>query len=317
MAKLVRHTAGITGLQGVFLLAALALGFPANPGIFAQSPERAPGSQAAVPPAGPISSGRINSRGKFSFQYGRLDASIRLPRTADGLWPAFWLLGAGFPQTPWPDCGEIDVLEMGHRDGIASGRQARYFGAAAHWGPVQSDGSHPSHGAFVNNRYALQYGDFHLFTLVRSRRWIRMYLDLDKLPAEQRGTAKPYFEMEITPELEPYFSKPFFIVLNLAAGGNYPGIFEAGGVTALNEANGWQAAMYVDYIRAWDEKGVMIFNDEFNAARLDSGKWNIEENDSGGGNAEVQVYRRQNITLGKDKASGKGCLVITARRENP
>jgi hypothetical protein len=71
----------------------------------------------------------------------------------------------------------------------------------------------------------------------------------------------------------------------------------------------------VDYIRVYDEKGTMIFNDEFNGARLDTARWNVEENSDGGGNREVQRYRRQNVRLDKDKASGKGCLVITAKRE--
>ena len=60
------------------------------------------------------SSGRINTSRSFAFTHGRIDALIRLPQTANGLWPAFWLLGADFAQVGWPACGEIDILEMGH-----------------------------------------------------------------------------------------------------------------------------------------------------------------------------------------------------------
>lgn len=265
-----------------------------------------------------ITSGRVNTLGKFSFQYGRLEISAKLPRTADGLWPALWLLGADNDKAGWPDCGEIDLLEMGHFSGFAEGTQTKLFSAAAHWGPVQRDGSHPNYSVFRTNNYALQYGSFHLFTLSWDRQYIRMYLDLDKLPEEQRAQAIPYFEMKITPELEKYFCKPYSLIMNLAAGGNYTGITGETGIdkiSALNKGNNFQAAMYIDFVRVYDLQGNLIFNDEFNGSRLDTSKWNIEENNDGGGNQELQSYRRRNVSLDKDRASGKNCLVISAKRE--
>nr|HPR62491.1 glycoside hydrolase family 16 protein [Prolixibacteraceae bacterium] len=65
-------------------------------------------------------SGRVNTRGKFAFRRGKLEASIKIPDLANGLWPAFWTLG--YTPVGWPDCGEIDVLEMGHAAGIAMGK---------------------------------------------------------------------------------------------------------------------------------------------------------------------------------------------------
>jgi beta-glucanase (GH16 family) len=265
-----------------------------------------------------ITSGRVNTLGKFSFRYGRLDISARIPKTANGLWPALWLLGADYGTTPWPDCGEIDVLEMGHASGIQAGTQDKHFGAAAHWGPVMPDGSHPNYALFRTNTYALQHGAFHLFTLIWDSRRISMYLDLDKLPEEQRARAKPYFEIEITPELEPYFCKPYAIIMNLAAGGTYTGITgkeNSGKLSALNPGNQFTAAMYVDYVRVYDEQGLLLFSDEFDGPRLDTAKWNVEVNDSGGGNQELQSYRRQNVRIDKDRASGKNCLVLSAKRE--
>ncbi|MDR2048316.1 MAG: glycoside hydrolase family 16 protein [Treponema sp.] len=283
-----------------------------------------------------ITSGRVNTMGKFSFQYGILEASIKIPKTADGLWPALWLLGGDYPEKPWPVCGEIDILEMGHKDGIAGGIQDKLFNGAAHWGP-QNDGSHPNYAIHRTNLYGLQYGDFHLFTLVWDERSIKMYLDRDKVPAgDQSGrplrnppadspsdgrpviTAdmKPYFEMAITPELEPYFRKPFFIVLSLAAGGNFTGIFAVDGVSALDSGNSNQASLYVDYIRVYNNSGALVFDEEFNSSRLNTRIWNIEENDDGGGNQELQSYRRGNVQIDKDRASGKSCLVLTAKKEN-
>ncbi|MDR2766972.1 MAG: glycoside hydrolase family 16 protein [Treponema sp.] len=277
-----------------------------------------------------VTSGRVNTMGKFSFQYGILEASVKIPKTADGLWPALWLLGGDYPEKSWPGCGEIDILEMGHKDGIAGGIQDKLFNGAAHWGSVQNDGSHPNYAIHRTNRYGLQYGDFHLFTLVWDERSIKMYLDRDKVPTRDGSPAagsppagtpvitadmKPYFEMAITPELEPYFRKPFFIVLNLAAGGSFTGIFTVDGISALNRGNSNQASMYVDYIRVYSNSGALIFNEEFNSSRIDTRIWNIEENDDGGGNRETQSYRRRNVQIDKDRVSGKNCLVLTARKE--
>jgi beta-glucanase (GH16 family) len=273
-----------------------------------------------------ITSGRVNTMGKFSFQYGILEASIKIPKTADGLWPALWLLGGDYPEKSWPGCGEIDILEMGHKDGITGGIQDKLFNGAAHWGSVQNNGSHPNYAIHRINRYGLQYGDFHLFTLVWDEQSIKMYLDRDKVSARDGSPVtgrpiipadmKPYFEMAISPELEPYFCKPFFIVLNLAAGGSFTGIFTVDGISALNRENSNQASMYVDYIRVYSNSGALIFDEEFNSSRIDTRIWNIEENDEGGGNREMQSYRRKNVQIDKDRMSGKSCLVLTARREN-
>jgi beta-glucanase (GH16 family) len=300
--------------KAAFVLAAVLFGTLAVPG-FAQTKTI-------------ITSGRVNTMGKFSFQYGILEASIKIPGTADGLWPALWLLGGDYPEKSWPDCGEIDILEMGHKDGIAAGIQGRLFNGAAHWGPVQNDGSHPNYAIHRTNLYGLQYGDFHLFTLVWDERSIKMYLDRNRVSARNQpfgqpdgppvitADMKPYFEMAITPELEPYFCKPFFIVLNLAAGGNFTGIFTVDEVSALNGKNSNQASMYVDYIRVYNNSGALIFNEEFNSSRINTRIWNIEENDDGGGNQELQRYRRRNVQIDKDRVSGKNCLVLTARKEN-
>ncbi|MDR2144214.1 MAG: glycoside hydrolase family 16 protein [Treponema sp.] len=280
-----------------------------------------------------VTSGRVNTMGKFSFQYGILEASVKIPKTADGLWPALWLLGGDYPEKSWPACGEIDILEMGHKDGIAGGIQDKLFNGAAHWGDQLPDGSHPNYAVYRKNLYGLQHGDFHLFTLVWDEHSIKMYLDRDKIPAGDQPSGssapnpppggpvippgmKPYFEMAITPELAPYFHKPFFIVINLAAGGTFTGIFSVEGISALNKENSNRASLYVDYIRVYNKSGALIFNQDFDSSRLDTRLWNIEENDGGGGNRELQSYRRASVRVEKDRASGKSCLVLTARKEN-
>jgi beta-glucanase (GH16 family) len=256
----------------------------------------------------------VNTLGKFSFQYGRLDISVKIPRTADGLWPARRLVGADYGAAGWPECGEITLMEMGHHSGIAAKTQHKLLSGGAHWGPARTGERSSNQAVFKTNHYALQYGAYHLFTLLWNRERIRMYLDVDKLTPEQRAQAKPYFEMEITPELEKYFCKPFSVLINTAAGGGYTGIDGENGVTALNKGNNFQAAMYIEYIRVYDQQGKLLFNDEFNGSRLDTTKWNVEEGVSN--NEELQTYRRQNVRIDKDRATGKNCLVLSTRREN-
>ena len=63
-----------------------------------------------------FTSGRINTSGKFSFKYGSVEARIKLPDLQNGLWPAFWMLGANYPTVGWPRSGEIDIMEAGFKD---------------------------------------------------------------------------------------------------------------------------------------------------------------------------------------------------------
>ena len=74
---------------------------------------------------GELTSGRIRTQDKVMFQYGTVEARIKVPDLANGLWPAFWTLGNNFSTVGWPHCGEIDVLEMGSGAAISSGQVNR------------------------------------------------------------------------------------------------------------------------------------------------------------------------------------------------
>ena len=63
-------------------------------------------------------SGRINSKNKIAFKHGKVEASIKLPYTANGLWPAFWMMGNDYDKVGWPECFEMDIIEFGHQNGI-------------------------------------------------------------------------------------------------------------------------------------------------------------------------------------------------------
>jgi len=195
-------------------------------------------------------SGRLSTKGKMNFKYGKIVARIKLPKTANGLWPAFWMLGSDSPEAIWPKCGEIDIVEMGHKKGIDSGTQDRLFNGACHWGESWNGGSYPNKGMSTTSEFSLQDG-FHTFTLVWTPDSINMYLDLEKFP-----NTKPYFEMPITGrndanQTSRYFRKPFYLIFNLAVGGTFSELYDINQITALS--NG-EAKMYVDYVRVYQKR---------------------------------------------------------------
>ena len=230
----------------------------------------------------PCTSARLNTQGKVTVEYGKVEARIAFPYTADGLWPAFWMLGnnlatdlgnnddvdkraaqlAAEGRVVWPKCGEIDICEMGHHNGIEAGTQDRYFNGACHWGESFNNGAYPNYGQFNTADYPIQ-GDFHLFTLEWSEDSIAMYLDKDLYPE-----VEPYFQLSLRGKEvnEPghYFNHPFYLVLNLSVGGFFPNMPAAEKyperitaddpsfqkVTAL-PADGTPVKMYVDYIRVY------------------------------------------------------------------
>ncbi|MFZ4414255.1 MAG: family 16 glycosylhydrolase [Bacteroidales bacterium] len=194
-------------------------------------------------------SGRLTTSGKMSFKHGKIEARIKLPKTANGLWPAFWMMGADYPSVGWPKCGEIDILEMGNANGISKGTQDKYFNGACHWGESWNGGSYPNYAKATTNSYSIQ-DDFHLFTLIWDDNALKMYLDLDKYP-----TVSPYYEMainqvDVAPNPSHYFHKKDYVILNLAIGGNFTGISNINNVTALNNGD---AKMYVDYVKVYQQ----------------------------------------------------------------
>ncbi len=195
-----------------------------------------------------VTSGRLTTQNKMSFKFGKVEASIKLPKTANGLWPAFWLLGNNISTVSWPKCGEVDIVEMGNADGIKYNTQDRYFNGACHWGYYEN-GWYPNYAKATTNSYGLQ-DDFHLFTMIWDKESIKMYLDKDKYP-----DVSPYYEMNISSLSDPkapgyYFQKQFFLIFNLAVGGNFPAIWDINNVTALSNGD---AKMYIDYVKVYQK----------------------------------------------------------------
>ncbi len=182
-----------------------------------------------------FSSARIRTQDKVTFKYGTVEARIRVPDLADGLWPAFWTLGNNFSEVGWPACGELDVMEMGHFSGISQGTVNRKAGSAAHW---EHGGSHASFSGSFDAPANLNDG-FHLFRMQWTPERVETFLDGQSIWAMDISSPGCADCTE--------FHQPHFLILNLAVGGGYPQIFTPSGITAPMPAE-----MQVDYIRIYD-----------------------------------------------------------------
>ncbi len=153
-------------------------------------------------------SARLNTAGKRAWRYGRVAARIRLPE-GPGLWPAFWMLGRDIDEnggdTPWPRCGEIDILELyGSRHDGTVEANLHYEGA---------DGRHRCMGA---KAYRLTEGSFsegfHVFELLWDETSMTWMVD-----------GQAYAHASLAEPERAAFRKPFFLLLNVAVGGRLSG----------------------------------------------------------------------------------------------
>ena len=168
-------------------------------------------------------SARILTKGLFAQKYGRFEARIRLPY-GQGMWPAFWLLGDNIDEVSWPQCGEIDIMEN-------RGSEPTIMSSAVH-GPGYSGGN-PIFKSYdlVNERLDTA---FHIYGIEWGPDYINFYID-------------DVLYNQITPEDvtgEWVFDNEFFIILNLAVGGNFGG--------PPNEETVFPQTMLVDYVRVYE-----------------------------------------------------------------
>jgi beta-glucanase (GH16 family) len=189
----------------------------------------------------PFTSARMLSQGRFAFKYGTLEARIKMPNTANGLWPAFWMMGNNAGAIVWPNCGELDIAEMGAAAGITQGTQQELIDCALHF--ADTNGNAVNVAAWTNAPVDLTL-DYHLYQLSWTPTTITFSLD-----------NVPYGSWDIT--ADSAFQQPMFLILNLAIGGydpSYTGVYSPAAVTAP-----FPAKMYIDYIRLSDNGYTQLY----------------------------------------------------------
>jgi beta-glucanase (GH16 family) len=168
-------------------------------------------------------SARLITKARFETTYGRFEARIRIPR-GQGIWPAFWMLGANIDQVSWPRCGEIDVMEN-------IGREPNTVHGTMH-GPGYSGGGGIG-GSFVSDQSVAD--DYHVFTVEWTAGEIRWLVDDKEYRRANTGS--------IPTAGTWVFDHPFFLLLNVAVGGAWPGDPDPSTV--------FPQQMLVDYVRVY------------------------------------------------------------------
>ncbi len=184
-----------------------------------------------------IYSGRVNTQGKKNFKYKKIEASIKLPKTANGLWPAFWMMGDN--SKPWPQCGEIDIMEMGEHSGIAGATTETFLNSAIHYGNDAESGHQQEYQA-ANVAYSLQDGQYHVFALDWNK---------DRLTVSVDNIEFHSFDISESSGRAAYFQDNFFILFDLAVGGSFTGITDINDITALKD--GQKVNMYIDWVKIY------------------------------------------------------------------
>jgi beta-glucanase (GH16 family) len=169
-------------------------------------------------------SARLNTQGKFDQAYGRFEARIKIPY-GQGIWPAFWMLSNDIEKVGWPTGGEIDIMEN-------IGREPAIVHGTIH-GPGYSGGKG------IGAPYAITTGrftdDYHVFAAEWEPNQIRFYVD-DHLYATRTPADLPARNKWV-------YDHPFFVILDLAIGGGWPG--NPDGTTVFPQT------MLVDYVRVY------------------------------------------------------------------
>ncbi len=161
-------------------------------------------------------SARLKSENKFEFKYGKIEFRAKLP-TGGGTWPALWALGQNYATNTWPACGEIDVMEhVGNNQNVIHG--------TLHY-PGASGGNANTNSTTVPNVST----EFHVYSVVWSAASIKFYVDGNLYHSYANVASSP-------------FNADFFLIMNVAMGGNFGGAIDPAFV---------QSSMEVDYVRVY------------------------------------------------------------------
>lgn len=175
-------------------------------------------------------SGRINSKGKRSFKYGRIEARMKLP-SFSGAWPAFWMLGANYDSIGWPKCGELDIMEAINTENFTHGH--------VHWWTVGNEYTgHADYGKSSEGKVPADFDrtQWHTYSVEWDKSTIKWYVDDIQ-----------FNEIDISGSDLDEFKKEQFIIFNLAIGGQWPGY------TIDDSAFPSKSTMEVDYVRVYQK----------------------------------------------------------------
>lgn len=176
----------------------------------------------AIKTASGYTSARIKTQGRFTVQYGKVAVRMKIPH-GQGMWPAFWMLGNDIKTTGWPACGEIDVMEnIGKEPSIVHGT---IHGPGYSYQKDRDDSL---------SELSLS-DDFHVYAIEWSQAGITFFLD-DK----PYGTAA---RTDLPAGMHWVYDHPFFLLLNLAVGGEWPG--------NPDSTTQFPQSMIVDWVRVW------------------------------------------------------------------
>jgi beta-glucanase (GH16 family) len=234
----------------------------------------------------PYTSARLITQGLKQFTYGKMEARIKRP-IGQGLWPAFWMLGSNISSVSWPACGEIDIMEYVNTDPKSYG--------TAHW---DSNG-HAQYGQSISTT-----DDYHIYSVEWTPDYIRWFVD---------GTK--YNEMTITNGTgsTEEFQRPFFLLLNLAVAGDWPG-------QTVDESK-LPATMYVDYVRVYQLTSTPATGSsvtlQAEAANVNSGMTAETTTDTGGGQNMAYVDAGDYLVFNNINFPTSGTYTIDYRVASP
>jgi beta-glucanase (GH16 family) len=170
-------------------------------------------------------SARLKTERRFEVKYGKIEARIKITG-GQGLWPAFWLLGNTVPSVGWPECGEIDVMEN-------IGKEPDTVHGTVH-GPGYAGGKAITSRTKDRQNNSFSKG-FHVYGAEWSSQRIIFYLDGSPYSTVTRG--------QVPKGSKWVFDHPFFLLLNLAVGGDWPG--------NPDHSTQFPQTMLIDWVRVW------------------------------------------------------------------
>ncbi len=178
---------------------------------------------------GSITSSRLTTQGKVTIGPGmRIEARIKGP-WGQGIWPAFWTIGANFPDVGWPACGEIDILEYAGGNPLSNDKN-KINESTNHW---SHNGEHASYGNKITHTEPL-FNSYNTYELI----WTNDYIE-----TKLNGKSFHVIDIKSGSVYEPFHGKHFFVV-NLAVGGNYSG--------SPNDETKFPQHLMIDYIRVYN-----------------------------------------------------------------